>query len=346
MQLTQRGIGPALPGKSGTVREFQKHHHDRTYYDDRSGMLVNGQYRLEKIVGRGGMGTVYLATDTKRNEAVAVKIRDGNTIRSVSPKRITSEIQALSQVRHRNVVSMKDAGTCGADSFIVMEYLEGMDLDRYIAQEGTVPYADAIPILAQICSGLGALHDKGIIHRDVKPHNVFLLRDGTVKIFDFDLSRFSGQEQAELHESRHGYIIGTPHYLPPEAFKGIRPDHRADIYAVGVIMYRMLCGALPIDCDEVAQIMGKILFENPAPPSARNPSLPQRADEIAMRALEKEPERRFQSMDEMRRELQSGAALFLKIPALRFGLGDIGPEDPTVRAGIITQPLLASSDWA
>jgi serine/threonine-protein kinase len=173
----------------------------------------------------------------------------------------------------------------------------------------------------------------------MKPHNVFLLKDGTVKIFDFDLSRFSGQEEPELHEGRFGYIIGTPSYIAPEAFSGQKPDHRADIYAVGMIMYRMLCGELPIDSNEVYKIIARLINDRLLPPSSKNPSVPDKADRITMRALEKEPDLRYQSTEEMRRALLSGTALTTRIPALRFGIAEVGPEDPTVLAGIVTKTI-------
>lgn len=338
MHFTLKGTGMPTPGREAAERTRKF----RGYRDSREGVLAGGRYRLGRIVGRGGFGTVYHATDIKTDEEVAVKIRDNDVSRSISQKRITSEIRALSQVSHKNIVSMKDAGRLDGDSYIVMEFLDGMDLDWFLMRERSVPYANMLPIVSQMCAGLGALHEAGIIHRDVKPHNVFLLRNGTVKILDFDLSRFSGQEEAELHNGLPGTIMGTPSYIAPEAIRGFRADHRADIYAVGTIMYRMLCGVLPIESTEVIGILAMILNHNPVPPSQRNPSVHAAADRIVMRALEKDPDRRFQSMEDMLSALRHSPTLGMSVPALRFGISEIGPEDPTVRMDLMTQTMLAA----
>ena len=332
---TLRGLGPAIRiNRKSPNNDFRR----SILIEDKTGMIVDRRYWLKKIIGRGGFGTVYLAIDAMKKEKVALKIRDNRTsMLSFSEKRITSEINALSQVNHRNIVSMKGAGVCNGESYVVMEYLKGLDLEEYIQQEKMVPYPETAHIVAQICSGLGALHDKGIIHRDIKPHNVFLLQDGTVKIFDFDLSRFTGFEQSEPFELMSGTILGTISYLAPEIIKGSRPDHRADIYAVGVIMYKMLCGELPIVGEMPLHTITSILMKVPEPPSAKNPLVSDKTDRIVMRALEKDPDKRFASIMEMRDALFAFPSFMQNIRPLRIGIGPLGPDDPTIRMGQMTR---------
>lgn len=327
MHQTILGAGPAISkGDPDPQTEFGRH------FDDRRGELLGGRYHLEKLIGRGGIGSVYLARDMKEGCPVAVKIRDVS-IAEFSRKRITSEIRALGSVKHRNIVAMKDSGTSDGGSYIVMEYMDGIDLDRHMRRLGPIPYLDAVPVIAQILAGLGALHAQGIIHRDLKPHNVFLLKDGTAKIFDFDLSRFTGQEEPELL-SVPGTILGTPKYLAPEAFGGQMLDHRGDIYAAGMIMYKMLCGELPFEGDDIYSLIQWHQHGSMPPPSSRNPAVPEKADRIALRALERDPELRYQSAEEMRLELSEGIPLRIRTPLLRVGSSDVDPDGMTQKVAV------------
>ncbi len=282
---------------------------------------INDRYELAGVIGRGGMGTVYLAKDLTDNSEVVVKIRE-KSARKTSRKRITSEIEALKEVNHKNLVTLKDSGIVGEKAYVVMELMVGLDLRMYLERVGTAPWASARHILSESCEGLGAMHSKGIVHKDVKPENIFLTVDGTIKVFDFDLSFFTrfGDKHAP------GMIYGTPALLPPEQIRGMPTDLRGDIYSLGVVMYTTLCGQYPFTGERTIQILYQIRNHEPPPPSwvAPEAGIPKGADEIVAKAMAKDPDMRFNSMQEMRDailNIERGiSGLMYNGPGLNFGV--------------------------
>jgi eukaryotic-like serine/threonine-protein kinase len=273
---------------------------------DLVGQTVAGRYRVLKKLGEGGMGTVYLSEHVTIEKKVALKVLLHDYARKQDLKeRFLQEAKAAAKIGHENIVDITDFGdTPDGSVFFAMEYLEGVDLSQLIHRQGPVSWSRAKPILLQICRALGAAHAKGIIHRDMKPENIYLIeREGRadfVKVLDFGIAKMS-MENGESRLTRTGMIFGTPEYMSPEQAQGNKPDHRVDIYAVGVIMYEMLTGHVPFKADTFMGILTKHIFEQPVPPSMANPemAIPNEAETIALKALSKERDERFQSMAEM-----------------------------------------------
>jgi tRNA A-37 threonylcarbamoyl transferase component Bud32 len=272
------------------------------------GNTIADRYRLDRKLGEGGMGVVYLGHHVVLEKAVAVKIlAEDLTRRPDLVQRFLQEAKAASRIHHENVVDITDFGqTSSGTVFFVMELLEGRDLATLIRREvGAVPWPRAKPILVQICRALAAAHGKNIIHRDMKPENVYLVvREGSadfVKVLDFGIAKMTGLEESSgARLTRTGMIFGTPEYMSPEQAQGTHPDQRVDIYAVGVIMYEMLTGQVPFRADTFMGVLTKHMFEVPVPPSQVRPALgiTPELDAIVLKALAKDREQRFQSMVE------------------------------------------------
>jgi len=268
------------------------------------GKVVAGRYRVVRQLGEGGMGTVYLAEHITIEKLVALKVLLHEYARRKELRdRFLQEARAAARINHENIVDITDFGkTPDGSVFFAMEYLEGKDLSEVI-RKGPLLWSRAKPIVLQICRALGAAHAKGIIHRDMKPENIHLIdREGRTdfaKLLDFGIAKMS--EQGEKRLTRTGMIFGTPEYMSPEQAQGNKPDHRVDIYAVGVIMYEMLTGEVPFKADTFMGILTKHIFENPIPPSQINPGagIPLDVEEIILKAMSKDPNDRFQSMTEM-----------------------------------------------
>jgi serine/threonine-protein kinase len=243
---------------------------------------------------------------------VAVKLLSEDMSRKQDlVQRFMQEAKAASRVGQENIIDVTDVGqTAEGSVFFVMEYLDGRDLAGLLRKEGALPWPRIQAIGAQICRALGAAHAKGIIHRDLKPENVFLVdREGRhdfVKVLDFGIAKMSGSDGGEAARlTRTGMIFGTPEYMSPEQARGEKVDHRVDVYAMGVILYEMICGEVPFKADSFMGVLTKHMMEPPQPPSARRPDLgvPAGVEQFVMRALSKEREQRFQDMDELGRAL-------------------------------------------
>ena len=268
---------------------------------------IGGRFRLEGQIGSGAMGKVYLAQDLQTKSQIAVKLVNP-VYASKSAEDIASEARIISKINHENLVRILEAGVFDKDAFVAMELLKGPDLRSYtdssFRKNKSIPLDTVKKIILQACSGLGALHKNGIIHSDVKGENIIINAEGNVKIFDFEVSRFVFLDQIDEDETRTtGIIVGTPSHLSPEKAAGRDDfDHRSDIYSLGVVLYKMLCGLLPFDAEDTVEYLEKHRNELPIPPKERKPGLNilKTAEEIVLKALEKDPSKRFQSMDEMR----------------------------------------------
>ncbi|MDQ3778348.1 MAG: protein kinase, partial [Actinomycetota bacterium] len=264
--------------------------------------LFDGRYRILRKLGTGGMANVYLAEDEELGRRVAIKIlNDRHASDDQFVERFRREAKNAAGLSHPNIVSIYDRGEAEGTYYIAMEYLEGRSLKDRIVAEGPLPTSAAIECTRQILRAVGFAHRRGIVHRDIKPHNVLLAQDGSerrFKVTDFGISRTAASQMTEA-----GSIVGTAQYLSPEQARGAPVDQRSDVYSVGIVLYELLTGKLPFTGETPLEIAMKHLSEVPKSPSSLRPEISPDLDMIVLRALAKDPEDRFQSAEEMEREL-------------------------------------------
>ncbi|MEM9189350.1 MAG: serine/threonine-protein kinase [Myxococcota bacterium] len=311
------------------------------------GQVVEGRYRLEKPIGEGGMGIVYLATHTVLNKKLAIKVLRGDSSKDEGVvERFVQEARAATSIGHENIIDISDFGSLpDGTAYFVMEHLDGQPLSDMVAKGGAVPNHDAIQIVIQIASALGAAHQRGIVHRDLKPDNVFLIARGQnplfVKVLDFGIAKVGG---AGSKLTKTGMVFGTPHYMSPEQAAGQPVDSRTDIYALGVIMYEMFTGRVPFDADTFMGILSKHMFEPPTPPSQGNAELGA-LESVILRALSKKPEDRYQTMQEMVEDIETvvrGGSVRPSRSTLAAGAGladALEPPSNSERPGLNTTSL-------
>jgi len=276
---------------------------DESEHDPLIGQTLSGRYLIRQRVGQGGMGVVYEADHIALDKRVAVKfLLDKFTTDREVLARFHREARTASRIGHENIIDITDIGETDSDhrSYIVMEYLEGRDLGAELQECGSLAPRRAVHIIAQVLRGLAAAHDKGIIHRDMKPENVFLtsredVRD-FVKIMDFGISKIIDAHDSKVRLTETGAVVGTPIYMAPEQARAEQTiDHRADIYAVGVMFYEMLCGRPPFVATTYLELVTQHLFDTPPALSSMRPEVPPALEQAVMRALEKDPAARHQS---------------------------------------------------
>ena len=278
------------------------------------GRVLSDRYRIIRKIGEGGMGCVYQAEHALIEKKIALKVLFQDlTRRADLVARFLQEAKSASRIGHENVIDISDFGQSPEGLvYIAMEYLEGQDLGRTLRAEKTIDWQRGRPILMQITKALRAAHAHGIIHRDMKPENVYLVqRDGRsdfVKVLDFGIAKVVTSEADGPRLTQTGMIFGTPEYMSPEQAQGHEPDQRVDVYAVGCIMYHMLTGSVPFTADSFRGILTKHLLEPVVPPRQRRPDLdiPSKVEAVCLRAMEKDRDRRFPDMDAFYRAL--GAA--------------------------------------
>src|SRR6478609_9732218 len=257
------------------------------------------------------MGNVFLAAHPVIGKRVALKVIHPELASNEEMiARFFNEARAVTQIGHENIVDVQDFGqTPDGDSFIVMELLEGQSLGDKIKHEGALSVPRSVHIGIQLADGLSAAHARGIIHRDIKPDNIFLITRGGdpdfVKILDFGLAKLTGPSQAMQHQTKTGSLLGTPHYMAPEQAENVKKvDHRADVYSLGCIMFQMLTGRVPFPGEGFGEVLVRHVREPPPLPSRLNPAVPPALEKIVLHALAKKPEFRFASMDEFRSALR------------------------------------------
>ena len=261
-----------------------------------------GKYRIIERIGRGGMGSVYKAHDPSLDRLVALKVVSAETDHTDELRaRFFREAQACAKLSHPNVVTIHDLGEAGGNLFIVMELLEGDELRQLIARQAIAHLEDKLAIMIQICEGLEYAHGKGVVHRDVKPGNIFVLRNGQVKILDFGIAQIAA---AEAGLTRAGLIVGTLQYMAPERARG-QGGHTSDIFSVGAVFYEFLTNRAPFSGDDPIEILDKLRSDNPPPLREVEPTLPTELEAIIERALAKDPTQRFANLGQMRIELQT-----------------------------------------
>ena len=261
--------------------------------------LFDGRYRIVRKLGTGGMANVYLAEDQELGRSVAIKILDDRHAADEQfIERFRREAKNAASLSHPNIVAVYDRGEAEGTYYIAMEYLDGRTLKELLVRFGTPPVKIAIGYTRQVLSALAFAHKYGLVHRDIKPHNVLVDSGGHVKVTDFGIARSEASQMTEA-----GSIIGTAQYLSPEQARGAPVDQRSDIYSVGVLLYELLTGAVPFTGDTPVEIAMKHLSAVPEPPSKKRPDVPRGLDLAVVRALAKDPEDRFQSAEEMDAEL-------------------------------------------
>lgn len=266
--------------------------------------VLSDRYRILQKLGEGGMGVVYLAEHVVIEKKIALKILFPDlTRRSDLVQRFMQEAKSASRINHENVIDITDFGQSPEGYvFIAMEYLVGQDLGQLLKASGPLPWTRAQPIILQIVKALRAAHERGIVHRDVKPENVFVSPrdDGRefVKVLDFGIAKVLGLDDDAPRLTRTGMIFGTPEYMSPEQAQGQAVDHRVDIYAVGCILYHMVTGEVPFRAESFMGILSKHMLEQAVAPSVRNPTVEAAVEAVINRAMEKDPARRFQTMGE------------------------------------------------
>jgi len=264
------------------------------------GTLFDGRYQVVRKLGAGGMANVYLAEDQELGRRVAIKIlndRHANDEQFV--ERFRREAKNAAALSHPNIVSIYDRGEAEGSYYIAMEYLDGRSLKELIVSRGPAPVGVAVEYARQILSALRFAHRHGIVHRDIKPHNVLVDSEGRVKVTDFGIARAGASQMTEA-----GSIVGTAQYLSPEQARGGNVDQRSDLYSLGIVLYELLTGTVPFTGDTPVEIAMKHLSQVPEPPSSRRPDLPHELDLLVMRALAKDPEDRYQSAEEMDADLE------------------------------------------
>ena len=264
------------------------------------GRKLDGRYEIKELIGSGGMADIYKAYDSIEEKIVAVKIlkeefaNDDDFLR-----RFRNESKAITLLSHPNIVKIFDVGFTEKLQFIVMEFIDGITLTEYIEREGVIKWKDAVHFTLQILRALQHAHDKGIVHRDVKPQNVMLLQDGTIKLMDFGIARFARENGRTLSDK----TIGSVHYISPEQARGEHIDERSDVYSVGVMLYEMLTGRKPYDGDTPVAVALMHMQSDFTVPSEINPDIPKGLEEIVIRAMQREMDRRYQSASEMIKDI-------------------------------------------
>jgi serine/threonine-protein kinase len=307
------------------------------------GQVLADSYEVTRMVGEGGMGRVYEARHTRlTGKRFAVKLLHPDLARQPEVvTRFQREAEAASGISHPNVLGVHDVNvTEDGQPYIVSELLEGEELGDYLERVGKLPVADAVRIVRQICRALGAAHETGVVHRDVKPENVFLTGDrakhesSTVKMIDFGISKVAQAGGESL--TKTGVVMGTPDYMAPEQARGDRVDARADIYAVGAILYRALTGKKPFEGLDPMATLTAVLVQEPGRPTVVNPDVPLALELVIQRAMAKDPKDRYQSMAELERELSGFDPELLSRPSTAPPPESL-PPDPSAKT-VVRQP--------
>lgn len=263
---------------------------------------LEGRYQILEELGRGGMGIVFHAHDKQLKEQVAIKILSpllSNNVEAL--ERLKREVSAARRITHPNVIRIHDISEMNGLHFVSMEYFHGTSLKDYIRKRGTLPLMAAFNIAAQICAGLEAAHRQGIIHRDLKSQNIIVNQSNEIKIIDFGLARTSHLEGM----TATGLIMGTPEYMAPEQVAGGKVDERADIYAMGIILYELFTGRVPFTGDSAIAVGFKQMKEDPPAPRKVNPQLPEELEKVILKALRKDPLSRYNSIMDLKWDLEN-----------------------------------------
>lgn len=276
------------------------------------GKTLDGRYEIKELIGIGGMAEVYKGIDVMDHKEVAIKILKKEYAENEDfLRRFRNESKAIAVLSHPNIVKIYDVGFSQKIQYIVMEYIDGITLKDYIEEEKVLTWKDTVHFVIQILRALQHAHDKGIVHRDIKPQNIMMFTDGTIKVMDFGIAKFACEEGKTATDQ----AIGSVHYISPEQASGDVTDAKSDIYSVGAMMYEMLTGNKPFDSDNPVAIAVMHMQDIPERPRALNPNIPDGLEEIVLRAMEKNPADRYQSTAEMISDIDA----FKVNPNMTFG---------------------------
>ncbi len=290
--------------------------------DKYTGKRLDGRYEIQELIGVGGMAMVYRAHDIIDDKTVAIKILKDEFIGNEEfIRRFKNETKAIAVLSHKNIVKVFDVSFGDRIQYIVMEYIDGITLKEYINHQHEIPWKEAVHFTVQILQALQHAHSKGIVHRDVKPQNIMLLQDGSIKVTDFGIARFSNTEPRTMT----GKAIGSVHYIAPEQARGDVTDGKADIYSVGVMLYEMLTGTLPFEAESAVSVAIMQLQNDPKPLREINDKIPEGLEEITLKAMRKDPKQRYASADEMLDAIE----IFRHNPAVKFKYSYFVDETPT-----------------
>lgn len=279
--------------------------------DKNIGKKLDGRYEITELIGIGGMADVYKAVDIIDDRTVAVKILKTEFLNNDDfIRRFRNESKAIAVLSHPNIVKIYDVGFTDRIQFIVMEYIDGITLKEFIEQQGVLKWKDCVHFIIQILRALQHAHDRGIVHRDIKPQNIMLFPDGTIKVMDFGIARFAREEGKTISDK----AIGSVHYISPEQARGDVTDEKSDIYSVGVMLYEMLTGVKPFDADNPVSVALMHMQNDAKTPRAINDSIPEGLEEIVVRAMQKDASKRYQSASEMIKDIEE----FKKNPSIVF----------------------------
>jgi len=279
------------------------------------GRMLDNRYEILEKIGSGGMAVVYKARCHRLNRLVAVKILKEELAGDAEfRRRFRSESQAVAMLSHPNIVAVYDVSHSDDIEYIVMELIEGITLKQYISRKGVLNWKEALHFSTQVCKALSHAHSRGIIHRDIKPHNIMICKDGSVKVADFGIARLQSTQSTLTQEA-----LGSVHYISPEQAKGGQVDARSDLYSLGVVMYEMLTGHLPFEGDSAVSVAIQHISAIPLMPRDINPDIPVGLEAITMRAMEPDLNLRYSSADEMLHDLEE----FRKNPAIVFNYSEI-----------------------
>ena len=268
--------------------------------DQYIGKMLDNRYEILERIGTGGMAIVYKAKCHRLNRLVAIKILKSDLAQNEEfRRRFNAESQAVAQLSHPNIVSVYDVSRGGDMEYIVMELIDGITLKQYMEKRGQLNWRESLHFITQIMRGLSHAHSRGIIHRDIKPQNIMVLRDGSVKVADFGIACLANQGQTLTQEA-----LGSVHYISPEQARGDRIDARSDIYSAGVVLYEMLTGRLPFEGDSAVSVAIQHLSSVPLAPRDIDPSIPEPLELICMKAMNSDPNKRYASADAMIEDLE------------------------------------------
>ncbi|MCB9756778.1 MAG: serine/threonine protein kinase, partial [Myxococcales bacterium] len=321
-------------------------------FGDLSAPVRIGRFTVTEQLGSGGMGVVYAARDEELDRKVAIKLLrsdqgDQGDQGDQARARLLREARAMARLSHPNVVTIHEVGSYDDQVFLAMEYLEGEDLAACLARERRLPWAEARALALQLCDALAAMHERGLVHRDIKPHNIFLVtppgrsstpRRPRVKVLDFGIAKLTRADASSVHSSSAagGELVGTAAYIAPEQARAGAVDGRADIYAVGLVLYELLTGRVPFSAPTFMAVVSQHLSEPPPPPRAVAPDadIPDDVERLILRCLEKQPDDRYADVHELLAALRAipeapadpvavAAAVAPRRPALLGALGAV-----------------------